>query len=62
MATIMPQSELCRKAVTWIDEQLRDKPGANPAKLVEEAAMRFNLGPKDCEFLTRFFKENKAEA
>ncbi|XXJ19643.1 hypothetical protein ACR42D_08905 [Desulfovibrio caledoniensis] len=59
MTTIMPQSELTRKAVAWICE-MRDNGDqrALPA-LIEEACVRFNLGPKDMEFLLRFFKENK---
>ncbi len=62
MSTIMPQSELQRRAITWISEQLREK-GAKPlVKILDEAGMRFNLGPKDMEFLERFFKENHPEA
>ena len=58
MATIMPQGELLRRAVTWIDEQreLTDKPvGA----LIDAAAMQFNLSPKDATFLSGFFKERE---
>jgi len=59
MTTIMPQSELTRKAVAWICE-MRDKDGCKPlSALIEEAGVRFNLGPRDMEFLLRFFKENK---
>lgn len=58
MSTIMPQSEMCKKAVAWISDQLRET-GKPLAGLVEEAAMRFNLGPKDCEFLQRFFAEQR---
>jgi len=54
----MPQSELTRKAVAWICE-LRDNGDERPVpSLIEEACVRFNLGPKDMEFLLRFFKEN----
>lgn len=55
MATIMPQSELCRKAIALADELLAQ--GADRTKALEEAAMRFNLGPKDVEFLERFFEQ-----
>ena len=59
MTTIMPQSELTRKAVAWICE-MRDNGDRRPdSALIEEAGVRFNLGPKDMEFLLRFFKENK---
>lgn len=62
MSTIMPQSELERRAITWISEKLREK-GAPPlVTILNEAGMRFNLGPKDMEFLERFFKENPSGA
>ena len=58
MATIMPQGELLRRAVKWIDEQrgLTDKP---VAALIDAAAMQFNLSPKDATFLGGFFKERE---
>jgi len=58
MATVMPQGELLRKAVTWISEGLKETKKSQ-AVLIEDAAIRFNLGPKDTEFLTKFFKENQ---
>ncbi|WP_338666829.1 hypothetical protein [Pseudodesulfovibrio methanolicus] len=59
MTTIMPQSELTRKAVAWICELRDNGDGRGLPALIEEAGVRFNLGPKDMEFLLRFFKENK---
>lgn len=56
MTTIMPQSELTRKAIAWICEE-KERGDKTVAALIEEAAMRFNLGPKDVEFMTRFFKQ-----
>jgi beta-phosphoglucomutase-like phosphatase (HAD superfamily) len=58
MATIMPQGELMRRAVTWIDAQ-RTETGKPVPQLIEQAAMRFNLSPKDADFLTAFFKEQQ---
>ncbi|THB62907.1 MAG: hypothetical protein D6E12_18125 [Desulfovibrio sp.] len=56
MATVMPNDELMRKAVRHVDEQL--KPGGpSLASLVEEASVRFNLGPKDAEYLIKFFSD-----
>ena len=56
MATIMPQGELMRRAVAWIDEH-HARTGEPFASLVDQAAMNFNLSPKDAAFLTGFFKE-----
>ncbi|EPR30389.1 hypothetical protein dsat_1529 [Alkalidesulfovibrio alkalitolerans DSM 16529] len=56
MATIIPASELHRKAIDWISCGLRD--GKPLRKLIDEAAMRFNLGPLDAQFLERFYKND----
>lgn len=58
MATIVPPSELTKKALAWIAEQRRtrtltDEDRQANARLVEEACVRFNLGPLDAEFLLR---------
>jgi hypothetical protein len=42
-----------KQAVNWIDDQLRDRPGADRMTLVDEAARRFDLSPLDAEFLLR---------
>ncbi|BDQ36164.1 hypothetical protein SYK_05240 [Pseudodesulfovibrio nedwellii] len=59
MTTIMPQSELMRKAVAWISGKIKNNPDSKFVALVEKAAVRFNLSPKDVEFLQRFFKKNQ---
>ena len=58
MATIMPQGELLRRAVIWIDEQ-RELTGKPVGALIDAAAMQFNLSPKDATFLNGFFKERE---
>ena len=60
MTTIMPEGESIRKAVKWISGELQDNPNKSLQKLVNDAVMRFDLSPKDAEFLTSFYrKENK---
>ena len=46
-----------KQAVAWIDDQLREKPGADRAKLVDEASRRFDLTPLDEDFLFRHLAE-----
>jgi len=56
MTTVVPQNELTRRAIDWITGKCGEVPAAKQlSQLVEEAAMRFNLGPADVEFLKRFF-------
>jgi hypothetical protein len=59
MATIMPQGEHVRRAVTWVSEERQASPGARLSKLVEQAAVKFNLSPAESEFLLKFFTEQK---
>ena len=61
MPNVMPEGELVRKAMNWILEMRKDD--ARPlAVLIDEAAMRFNLGPKDCESLRRTLADDDTPA
>ncbi len=55
MATIMPDEKKVRDAIKWVDAGLQE--GQDIDALLREVGMRFNLGPKDDEFVYRFFKE-----
>jgi hypothetical protein len=59
MATIVPQGEDIRKAVKWISEERQSSPARKLSKLLEEAAVKFNLSPAEGEYLLRFFTEQK---
>lgn len=53
MTTIMPQSELVRKAAAYIEEQRKE--GKTLSSLMDEAGMRFSLSPKEAIMLRDFF-------
>jgi hypothetical protein len=53
----MPESEKLRKAVRWISEETSDSKKA--FDLISEASIRFNLSPKETDYLHRFLTENK---
>jgi hypothetical protein len=61
MAAIMPEGEAIRKAVKWISDNLQDDPNKSVQKLINEAVMRFDLSPKDAEFLTDFYRKGKTD-
>ena len=48
---LMPEGESLRRAVRWISDQYRDNPGAGFRKLIEQAAVRFDLSPVEVDFL-----------
>lgn len=57
---LTPRGDDLRKAVKWVSEERKARPDADPAKLAAEAGQRFDLSPKDAEFLLRFVKEEQA--
>lgn len=58
MNTTQPQGESLRKAINHISEVRKSDPDADLVKLVDQTALRFDLSPKDSEFLLRFVKES----
>jgi len=57
MATIMPEGERVRQAVKWISAEILEDEGKPIGKLVQEAALRFNLSPKEEMELAHFYRE-----
>jgi len=57
MSTIQPRGEEIRKAVKWVSEERQAGTALDNNRLVEQAAVKFNLSPKDVEFLAKFVKE-----
>ncbi len=56
----MPVGEApIKQAIRWIDEQLRDNPAADRARLVDEAGRHFDLTPLDADFLWRHLAERQ---
>ena len=56
MTTIMPEGEAIRKAVKWISGELQEGPNKSIQILVNDAVLRFDLSPKEAEFLTEFYR------
>lgn len=52
--SVLPEGEQLRKAVKWISEQRTDNPDTPLGKLISDASLKFDLPPKDEEFLFRF--------
>jgi len=63
MSELTPQGENVRKAVKWISDKRQYEPEiCGPlSKLVEQASRKFDLSPKDQDFIVRFFTSKKQE-
>ena len=59
MGTVMPEGEAIKKAIRWISDELEEDPNANILSLVNRAIAKFDLSPKDGEFLLGFYKKRE---
>jgi hypothetical protein len=57
MHDVLPEGEDLRRAVKWVSGILKDEPDRSIGGLVNDAIFRFDLSPKDGEFLARFFRD-----
>ena len=61
MNSVMPEGEAIRRAVRWISYELEEDPKRPVQKLVNEAVQRFDLSPKEAEFLIAFYRKSKTD-
>ncbi|HEX7416208.1 MAG TPA: hypothetical protein VF305_03385 [Smithellaceae bacterium] len=61
MPNIMPEGENIKKAIKWISASLEEKDNQLLPVLIEKALFKFDLSPKDADFLTGFFGKHKTE-
>ncbi len=45
-----------RKAIKWISETQLEHPEIKRREVIQQAQIRFNLSPRDCEFLNKNFR------
>ena len=56
MTTILPDGEMIRKAVKWISDERQADKSKKHQQLIGEVAIKFNLSPKEVEYLDNFLK------
>ncbi len=52
---ILPKGEHVRRAVRWISDRRREEPKLSSLALVSEASVRFDLSPREGEWLLHTF-------
>jgi hypothetical protein len=57
MSQVLPKGETLRRAIRYISDRLREDENLSPMALVDEATLRFDLSPKDSEFLIGFYRD-----
>ncbi len=52
---IAPPGDKIRKALKWLSAAVQNEPDKSRRQLLEQAEIRFNLSPRECEFLNSNF-------
>ena len=61
MPTIMPEAENVQKAIKWISANMEENGNQPLQKLIESAVFKFDLSPKDTEFLMGFYHNRNSK-
>ena len=61
MHDMLPDGEDIRRAVKWISGNLMENPDQRVQPLAQEAIFKFDLSPKDADFLINFYSQKKVE-
>jgi hypothetical protein len=67
VSRVVPERESLKRAIRWLSDQRREaaergEPPRPVAALVDEAARRFDLSPRDAEFLIEFERDARRAA
>jgi len=52
---LLPEGDKLRKAVKWLSEMVKEHPEKSRKEIILDAEVRFDLSPKECEFLQKRF-------
>ncbi|MBE9521507.1 MAG: hypothetical protein IME97_10270 [Proteobacteria bacterium] len=58
---IQPSGDKMKKTITWISEMVQSHPEKTRQQIIGEAEIRFDLSPKECDFLQRRFLQTTDE-
>jgi hypothetical protein len=61
VSDVLPEGESLRNAVRWISDQLRGDAERPIGPLVEAATLRFDLNPREAEYLAAFYRKARAD-
>ena len=62
MHDLIPEGDDLRRAVKWVSANLQESPVQPVRQIVQKAIFKFDLSPKDAEFLMEFYHLRKKEA
>lgn len=57
MHSLLPEGEDLRRAIKWVSANLQEDASQPVQPLVKEAIFKFDLSPRDAEFLIEFYRQ-----
>ena len=58
---ILPTGDKMKKTLCWIGEMIKAHPDKNRQQIISEAEVRFDLSPKECDFIDRKLRSDSVE-
>ncbi len=58
---IMPSSDKMKKTLCWISEMIKVHPEKSRQQIISNAEIRFDLSPKECEFIDSKLRNDSSE-
>jgi len=58
---IMPSGDRMKKTLCWISEMLKEHPEKSRQQIISEAEIRFDLSPKECDFIDRKLRHDVSD-
>ena len=55
--TLQPEGEAVRRAIRYVSTTREENPAQPLMAVIDEATLRYDLSPREAEFLIRFYKE-----
>ena len=58
---LLPSGDKMKKTLCWISEMIKEHPEKNRQQIISEAEIRFDLSPKECDFIDRKFRNDSVD-
>lgn len=58
---LLPSGDKMKKTLCWISEMLKEHPEKSRQQIFSEAEIRFDLSPKECDFIDRKLRHDPDE-
>ena len=59
--SLLPEGEELRRAIKWISSRLTEDADQGLAPLLQAAIFKFDISPKDAEFLLNFYRKKPGQ-